>query len=236
MEAISNKSPEPIDRPRLIISTTGSLFIFVLCLFLPAGTLAWRRGWLFLVVVTAASLLSTLYLRQVNPDVIAGRVNRHERWRPWDLLLMLLVGLPAMLAIPIVSALDDGRYGWSHVPWWGCLVGYALMMAGFVGMTWAMSVNKFFEPSVRIQTDRDHKVIDTGPYGIIRHPGYAFGFMLFLGMPLAMGSLWALIPAVMLCPLLIVRTVLEDRTLQNELAGYKEYSQRVRYRLIPGVW
>jgi protein-S-isoprenylcysteine O-methyltransferase Ste14 len=144
--------------------------------------------------------------------------------------------LPTMLAIPIVAALDDGRYHWSHVAWWGCLLGYALMSIGFVGVTWAESVNKFFEPSVRIQTDRGHSVIDVGPYAIIRHPGYAFGFLLFLGMPLALGSLWALIPAVMLCPLLVTRTVLEDRTLQNELPGYKEYAQRVRYRLIPGIW
>jgi protein-S-isoprenylcysteine O-methyltransferase Ste14 len=165
--------------------------IFVLCLFLPAGTLAWRRGWLYLVVVTAASLLSTLYLQRVNPDVIAGRVNRHERPRLWDLLLGLLVALPTMLAIPIVAALDDGRYHWSHLPWWGCLLGYALMSIGFIGVTWAESVNKFFEPSVRIQTDRGHRVIDTGPYGIVRHPGYALGYPLFLGMPLALGSLWA---------------------------------------------
>jgi protein-S-isoprenylcysteine O-methyltransferase Ste14 len=230
------RQPEAIDRRRLLISTTSSSLILILCLFLPAGTWAWSRGWLFLVVVTAASLLSTLYLRRVNPDVIAGRVNRHERPRLWDLLLGLLGLLPTMLAIPIVAALDDGRYQWSHVPWWGCLVGYALMIAGFFGMTWAMSVNKFFEPSVRIQTDRGHKVIDTGPYAVIRHPGYAFGFLLFLGMPLVLGSLWALIPAVMLSPLLVARTVLEDRTLQNELPGYKEYAQRVRYRLLPGVW
>src|SRR5262245_52181280 len=181
-----SRQPEPINRRRLIISTTASLLILVLCLFLPAGTWAWSRGWLFLVVVTAASLLSTLYLRRVNPDVIAGRVNRHERPRLWDLLLGLLGFLPMMLAIPIVAALDDGRYQWSHVPWWGCLVGYAMMIAGFFGMTWAMSVNRFFEPSVRIQTDRGHRVIDT-PYAVIRHPGYAFGFLLFLGMPLALG-------------------------------------------------
>jgi protein-S-isoprenylcysteine O-methyltransferase Ste14 len=230
------RQPEPIDRRRLIVNTIASMLILVLCLFLPAGTWVWTRGWHFLGVLLASSTLLTLYLLRVNPDVIAGRVNRHEGWRPWDLLLMLLVGLPAMLAIPIMAALDDGRYHWSHVPWWGCLLGYALMSIGFVGVAWAESVNKFFEPSVRIQTDRGHRVIDVGPYAIIRHPGYAFGFLLFLGMPLALGSLWALIPAVILCPLLVVRTVLEDRTLQNELPGYKEYALRVRYRLVPGVW
>jgi protein-S-isoprenylcysteine O-methyltransferase Ste14 len=105
-----------------------------------------------------------------------------------------------------------------------------------VGVTWATKVSKFFEPLVRIQTDRGHKVIDTGPYAIVRHPGYAFGFLLFLGIPLALGSLWALIPAILLLPLLFVRTIWEDQTLREELMGYEEYTHRVRYRLIPGVW
>jgi protein-S-isoprenylcysteine O-methyltransferase Ste14 len=219
-----------------VISTTASMLILVLCLFLPAGTWAWTRGWLFLGVLLASSTLLTLYLLRVNPDVIAGRVNRHEGWRRWDLLLGLLVALPTMLAIPIVAALDDGRYHWSRLPWWGCALGYALLLVGFAGLTWAQAVNKFFEPSVRIQTDRGHRVIDTGPYAIIRHPGYAFGFAFFLGIPLALGSLWGLIPAMIMNGLLVVRTVLEDRTLHNELPGYEEYAQRVTYRLIPGVW
>jgi protein-S-isoprenylcysteine O-methyltransferase Ste14 len=225
-----------MDRRRLITSTLSSLLILVLCLFLPAGTWSWFRGWLFLMVLVATSVVSILYLRRVNPDVIAGRVNRHERPRRWDLLLGLFFFLPTMLAIPIVSALDDGRYHWHFVPWWGCVLGYALMITGMVGLTWAQSVNKFFEPSVRIQTDRGHKVIDTGPYAIVRHPGYAFGYPFFLGMPLALGSLWGLIPAVLLCPLLVLRTIWEDQTLRKELPGYQEYTQRVRYRLIRGVW
>jgi protein-S-isoprenylcysteine O-methyltransferase Ste14 len=231
-----DRSPEPIDRRRLITSTVSSLLIFILCLFLPAGTWAWFRGWLFLVVLVAASVLVTLYLRRVNPDVIAGRINRHERPRRWDLILGLFLILPTMLAIPILAALDDGRYHWSHLPWWGCVLGYILLITGMVGLTWAQSVNRFFEPSVRIQTDRGHRVIDTGPYAIIRHPGYAFGYLFFLGIPLALGSLWALIPAILTGLLLVVRTVWEDRTLREELPGYREYAQRVRYRLVPGVW
>ena len=236
MDAFGNQSREPIDRRRLIISTPSSLLVLVLCLFLPAGTWAWTRGWLFLGVLLVSSIPLSLYLLRVNPDVIAGRVNRHERPRRWDLLLGLLVALPAMLAIPIVSALDDGRYHWSRLPWWGCALGYALLLVGFAGLTWAQAVNKFFEPSVRIQTDRGHHVIDTGPYAIIRHPGYAFGFAFFLGIPLALGSLWGLIPALIMSGFVVVRTILEDRTLQNELPGYKQYAERVRYRLIPGVW
>jgi protein-S-isoprenylcysteine O-methyltransferase Ste14 len=97
-------------------------------------------------------------------------------------------------------------------------------------------LNKFFEPTVRIQTDRGHKVIDTGPYAIVRRPGYLSGFLVFIGMPLSLGSVWALIPGILLCLLLIVQTIWEDQTLRNELTGYREYAQKVRYRLIPGVW
>src|SRR5262245_14103141 len=134
--------PESIDSRRLIISTTASLMILVLGLVVPAGTWAWFRGWLFLVVAVGASVISTLYLRRVNPDVIAGRVNRHVKPRRWDLLLGLLAFLPMMLAIPIVAALDDGRFHGSHPPWWGCLVGYAVMITGFVGVTWAATIGR----------------------------------------------------------------------------------------------
>jgi protein-S-isoprenylcysteine O-methyltransferase Ste14 len=230
------RRPEPIDRRRLVTSTILSLLILVLCLFLPAGTWAWFKGWLFLVVIVGASVVITLYVRRVNPDVVAARVNRHTGTKRWDLVLGMIFILPTMLAMPILAALDDGRYHWFPVPWWGCALGYGLLIAGMAGVTWAESVNKFFEPSVRIQTDRGHHVIDTGPYAIVRHPGYVSGFLVFIGMALALGSLWALIPAILLCLLLVLRTVWEDQTLQEELAGYKEYAMRVRYRLVPGVW
>jgi protein-S-isoprenylcysteine O-methyltransferase Ste14 len=228
-------TPEPTDRRRLILSVGWSLLIYVLCLFLPAGTLAWFKGWLFFVVTVAASVLITVYLHRVNPDVVAARVNRHEGTKGWDRVLLSLF-LPALVSILPVAALDDGRYHWFTVPWWVCGIGYVLLIAGIVGVTWVESVNKFFEPTVRIQTDRGHTVIDSGPYAIVRHPGYVSGFLVFIGMPLSLGSLWALIPAGIACLLLVVRTILEDRTLRTELPGYEEFAQRVRYRLIPGVW
>jgi protein-S-isoprenylcysteine O-methyltransferase Ste14 len=150
MAAIGDQPHEPIDRRRLVISTTASMLILVLCLFLPAGTWAWSRGWLFLVVTVGASVVSGMYLRRVNPDVIVGRVNRHKWTKRWDLLLGLVGFLPTILAILIVAALDDGRYHWLPVFWWGCVQGYALLIIGMVGLTWAESVNKFFEPGVRI--------------------------------------------------------------------------------------
>ena len=227
--------PESTDRRRLIASAVWTLLISLLCLFLPAGTWAWWRGWLFFLVVVAASVVISLYLRRTNPEVIAARVNRHEGTKGWDRLLLGLY-LPALVSIFPVAALDDGRYHWSQLPWWACLLGYALVLAGLAGLTWAESVNKFFEPTVRIQADRGHHVIDAGPYAIVRHPGYAAALFLVLGMPLSLGSCWALIPAVISYLILIVRTALEDRTLRGELPGYEEYAQRVRHRLIPNIW
>ena len=234
LDMTSNK-PEPTDRRRLFLGVGWTLLIFLLCLFLPAGNWAWARGWLFFVVVVGTSILITLYLRRVNPDVIAARVNRHEGTKGWDRWLLGIL-IPAIVSILPVAALDDGRFHWSHVPWWVCGIGYVLLVAGLAGMTWAESVNKFFEPTVRIQTDRGHRVIDTGPYAIVRHPGYVAACLLFMGMPLSLGSFWALIPAVLSCLLLVLRTIWEDRTLRDELVGYEEYTQRVRYRLVPGVW
>jgi protein-S-isoprenylcysteine O-methyltransferase Ste14 len=229
------RQPEPMDRRRLFLNLGLSLLLIVLCLFLPAGTWMWARGWLFLFVLVVASIVGTLYLRRVNPEVIAARINRHEGTRRRDRNLGVIF-LTTVMAIPILAALDDGRFHWLPVQWWVCLIGYTFLIAGLAGMTWAQSVNKFFEASVRIQTDRGHKVIDNGPYAIIRHPGYAAGYLIFVGMPLALGSLWALVPVILLCPLLVLRTVWEDQMLREELAGYKEYAQRVRYRLLPGVW
>lgn len=226
---------EKVDRRRLIASTAMTLVILTPLLFVPAGTWAWDRGWLFLAVLVASGVGLGIYLQRINPEVIAARVNRHQGTKPWDrwvvgLLLILMVSI-----IP-VAALDDGRYRWSDAPWWVCGVGYAVLLAGVARLGWAESVNKFFEPTVRIQTERGDHVIETGPYAIVGHPGYAAAFLLVLGMPLSLGSYWALVPAVASYLVLVVRTVLEDRTLHAELPGYREYAQRVRYRLIPGLW
>jgi protein-S-isoprenylcysteine O-methyltransferase Ste14 len=229
------RQPEAIDRRRLVLSLWLTLLIFLLCLFVPAGTLAWFRGWLFFFVMVGTMIPVFLYLRRVNPDVITARINRHKGTKRWDLILMGIF-YPSLIAVLILAALDDGRFHWFHVPWWVCGIGYVLLIAGIAGLTWAESVNKFFERTVRIQTDRGHKVIDTGPYAIVRHPGYVSGCLFVIGMSLSLGSVWALIPAILSCVVLIVRTILEDRTLREELAGYEEYAQRVRFRLVPGVW
>jgi protein-S-isoprenylcysteine O-methyltransferase Ste14 len=171
----------------------------------------------------------------VNPEVMVARSRFHEGTKRWDKILLCFY-FPAMLAVVPVAALDDSRFHWFPVPWWVCGVGYALLLAGIGIVTWAEGVNKFFEVTVRIQAERGHSVIDTGPYAIVRHPGYVGAILTAIGMALSLGSLWALIPAGFASMLLIVRTQWEDQMLQEELNGYKEYAERVRYKLIPGAW
>ncbi len=227
--------PERINRRRLALYLLGIPLFFVLFLFVPAGTWAWPKGWLFLGVLLVAGALGAWCVWRVNPELYAARINPHRGTKPWDKVLIAFA-IPAMLAIFPVAALDDGRFHWYPVSWWVSGAGYVLFLAGMGLVTWAEAVNKFFEPTVRIQTDRGHKVIDTGPYAVVRHPGYVGGILFCVGTALCLGSLWALVPAGQASALLVLRTRWEDQTLQAELPGYKEYARRVRYRLIPGVW
>jgi len=230
-----DQKPEGINRRRLVLSVLGILLFFALFMFLPAGTWAWEKGWLFVLVMLASGVVSIIYLWRVNPELVVARINPHQGTKRWDKALLGLF-IPSFLAILPVAALDDGRFHWLPVPGWVCALGYGLLLLGMVLLTWAQAVNKFFEPTVRIQADRGQRVIDSGPYALVRHPGYASCFPLTVGIALCLGSLWALIPAGLSCLVLILRTQWEDQTLQAELAGYKEYTERVRSRLIPGVW
>jgi protein-S-isoprenylcysteine O-methyltransferase Ste14 len=208
---------------------------FALCLFLPAGTWAWQRGWLFVLVFIVTMVLSAVALWLVNPDIYVARSRIRKDTKRWDKILLPFI-LLAMGAILPVAALDDGRFHWFPTAWWVVALGYFLCLAGFALTAWAQAVNRFFEPTVRIQTDRGHKVIDSGPYAFVRHPGYVAAMVMFAGLALSLGSLWALIPAGIASALLVLRTRWEDDTLQAELPGYNEYSQRVRRRLMAGIW
>jgi protein-S-isoprenylcysteine O-methyltransferase Ste14 len=188
----------------------------------------------FISLFVGTLMIAGLYLWRVNPEVVSARIRFHRGTKRWDRILLCFL-LPAVYAVFLIAALDGGKHR-LPVPWLVRGIGYVLFLIGVGILTWAQSVNKFFEKTVRIQTDRGHKVIDTGPYAIVRHPGYV-GFMLFfVGGAVCLGSLWALIPAGLASTLLVLRTRWEDQTLQAELPGYKEYAQRVHCKLIPGVW
>jgi protein-S-isoprenylcysteine O-methyltransferase Ste14 len=213
----------------------ATLVILAVFLFVPAGRVTWTRGWAFLLVFTLLMASGIIYFRRVNPEMFAVRREVHRGTKGWDKVVIRLL-LVAVCVVPLVAALDDGRFRWSRMSWLPVGLGYLLLVTGWIVIAWAETVNVFFEPGVRIQAERGHRVIDTGPYAIIRHPGYFASFLLFIGVALSLGSWWALIPAAFASLLLILRTIWEDRTLHAELPGYAAYAKRVRFRLIPGVW
>jgi protein-S-isoprenylcysteine O-methyltransferase Ste14 len=219
---------------RLAVVVVASPLLMAWGLFAVAGTLDWWQGWLYSAVVLAVNSVIVPYTWRVNPDLVVAR-SRFRFAKGWDKVLTCFL-VPSLMAIFVVAALDSGRFHWLPIPWWACAAGYVLYLLAIVLLTWVGAVNKFAEPGVRIQTERGHKVIDTGPYAIVRHPGYVATMPLFAGTALALGSVWALLPASVVSVLLLLRTQWEDQTLQAELPGYKEYTQRVRYRLVPGLW
>ena len=151
-------------------------------------------------------------------------------------MLAPLMALSVSFPLVIVAGLDH-RYGWSPVfsPWLN-VFGFVLISLGYAFASWALVENRFFFTTVRIQTERGHVVCDSGPYRIMRHPGYAGNIPPLLGIVLALGSVWALVPAAVALIITVIRTVLEDQTLKDELPGYREYARRVHYRLIPGIY
>jgi protein-S-isoprenylcysteine O-methyltransferase Ste14 len=219
-----------------LVSLAVTLLLMGVVLFWSAGTLRWPHGLLFLAVFVFLTLFAMAWLWRVNPEIfVARRRLTGQGTKRWDLVLVWIL-LATFLATLIAAGLDDGRFHRAPAPPWAVLTGYILVLAGFSGSGWAQAVNRHFEPSVRIQSDRDHHVITTGPYAYVRHPGYIFGIMLTFGTALALGSLWALLPAVLVVVVLAIRTRLEDATLQRELPGYAEFAARVRYKWIPGIW
>ena len=203
-------------------------------LFASAGRLDWPAAWTYVAGWFVAFVVMTL-IGVWNPDLMNERGRRAANVKGWDRVLMAIYG-PMPFVIMAVAGLDAGRLRWSHVP-------LALQIAGFAGLAlalilpaWAMSANAYLSTSVRIQDDRGHQVVTTGPYRHVRHPLYVGTILAWLCTPLALGSWWALIPATVTAALFVVRTALEDRILRQELPGYEEYTQKVRYRLLPGIW
>ena len=227
--------PKPMSRATALAYAIGSPLALGALVFLPAGSLKWVPGWIFVAVLVAAFGGSALVLAKVNPVIYRARSRFQKGTEPWDLALVAVI-LPAMAAEIPVATLDSARMGWSVVPLWAVLLGYALLVGGVAVTAWAQAVNPFFEPGVRIQTERNQRPISNGPYRIIRHPGYAAAIAIFAGLPLALASWWALIPAALASVVLIIRTGLEDRLLRARLPGYPEYAKTTRYRLAPGIW
>ncbi|MCU7920827.1 MAG: isoprenylcysteine carboxylmethyltransferase family protein [Candidatus Thiodiazotropha sp. (ex Dulcina madagascariensis)] len=220
---------------RLLTASITGLVFFAAIIFWPAGRIDWIEGWLYFGLVTTNLLINFVYLRRINPEVIEHRLRLGKGTKLWDKLWSVFF-TPAFLAIYVIAGFDAVRFEWSTMPWWLWPLGFALWLPGNILFTWSMGVNPFFEKTVRIQTERGHRVIDTGPYSYVRHPGY-LGFLGWsLSTPLFLGSWWAFLPALLSIVLIVIRAALEDRTLHEELTGYRDYANRVPYRLIPGIW
>jgi len=208
--------------------------IIGLILFLGSGRLEWVWAWLFLGFSVLQILVNFIFMWRISPELIVERAEGSKGTKPWDRKIAAISAL-LWLAVFLVAALDE-RWAWSTVPLWVNLFGFALLIIGAFLVSWAMLTNAYFSTAVRVQDDRGHTVVTEGPYRIVRHPGYLAMGIVGLSQALLFGSLWALIPVGLVMGPMIVRTTLEDRMLHEELEGYREYAQKVRYRLLPGVW
>lgn len=225
---------QPAAVRRSLAALLITIAVMVALLFAPAGTLDWPLGWLFLFVFILAVLLATATLWCLNPDIFVARSRVQPGTKTLDYFIITLV-MAGFVCIAPVAGLDF-RFGWSRIPQWLVWVGYMLFVLSFAGQAWPQAVNRHFEPGVRVQKDRGQIVIDTGPYAIVRHPGYISASLLAASMAFCLGSWWALLPSAVVVIGLIPRTLFEERTLIAELPGYREYTQRVRYRWVPGIW
>jgi protein-S-isoprenylcysteine O-methyltransferase Ste14 len=217
--------------------STAMLAIMMTVFYASAGRTDIPRSWFLFCVAFVYFVASNLALYRYNPGLLIQRLKLSRKGsKTWDEVLVRVSNLTALLLVPAVAGLDVGRYGWSSLGLPYAVVGVVSLVVSSVIVNWAMIENPYFEPTVRIQNDRGHQVVTTGPYAIVRHPGYLSGILWIASIPLILGSLYAFLPFALYTVLMSLRTDLEDKTLQKELPGYAEYSERVRYRLFPGMW
>lgn len=231
-----NERPQIIG-PRLV----AQLLVFVvgvpLLPLLISRRWSWWEAWTYAALTVAGFAVSRAVAARRHPELVAVRARglRDAQAKSWDRLLSPLTALGGA-AVPLLAGLD-AALGWSPV--FGLplkLAALLVLVGGYALGSYALIENRFFAPLVRIQRERGHEVVSSGPYRWIRHPGYAGALFANLATPLLLDSRWTFLPAVFAAAALVLRTLLEDRTLTQELAGYREYAERVRYRLLPGLW
>ncbi len=220
---------------RWLVRETMGIVMAALILFLSAGRWDWAWGWATVAALALWVGGTALTVIPTHPAVLAERRGPRKGAKGWDTAIMGVVGL-IILAIYLVGGLDV-RYGWtSGLPAAAQIIGVILAVLGYGLVVWATASNAFFSQIVRIQTERGHTVATGGPYRLVRHPGYVGSILAYLGTPIMLGSGPAVVLGIVSAVLMVIRTALEDKTLQAELDGYKAYAVRVHYRLLPGVW
>ena len=225
-------------KDKLMIKLTAMTSIYLafmgVLLFGAAGRLDWPMAWAYMAILA----VSTVFLLALGDrEMLFVRAGKEKGAKKWDRFLAMVSFLLFWPGSTVVAGLDYGRLHLSpSIPMSVRVIAMLAFALGLTFSVWAMVVNKFFVKFVHIQTDRKHTVITNGPYAYVRHPGYAGSLQSFISLPVALGSLWALLPASLGLSLWVVHTYLEDRILHKELDGYNQYASRVRWRLVPGIW
>jgi len=226
--------PTEISIPNILVRWIAIVLVFAILLFVPAGTMNWPEAWIFLGLYITFSIVVGTWMWKNNPGLLVERLHVEKRpGKGWDAALLLAIAA-FFIAIFVLAGIDVFHTHWSSLP----VIAEAF---GFVGiaLAWAlvflvMKENPFVSRTV--QVTESQKVISSGPYRFVRHPMYVGAIVFFLCIPIALGSLYAILPASVGAALFVARTYMEDKTLQKEFEGYKEYAKKVRYRLLPGVW
>jgi protein-S-isoprenylcysteine O-methyltransferase Ste14 len=225
--------------PRIILryairEVMGTVIMGV-ALFWSAGRIDWWPAWALIVVMLAWITATAIVILRVNPDLLAERLGPRKGARSWDMAIMSTIGVTTLVRL-VVAGLDQ-RYGWTRgIPLTAQIAALAVSALGYALAVWATASNAFFSQILRIQSERGHSVATGGPYRYVRHPAYLGTILYELAVPVLLASWWALIVGGLNAILLIIRTDLEDRTLQAELSGYDDYARQVRYRLLPRIW
>lgn len=225
-----------VNLTQVIRQSIGIFVTFALALFLPAGTLAWPAGWLFLGLFFGFYLGVTAWLFKHNPGLLQERMQLGSSdQKGWDKVLF-----PLLLAFPfvwlMVMALDAVHFHWSSLPAWLQGVGVLVLLSSFYLLFLTFRENTYLSTIVRIQADRGHTVVSTGPYHYVRHPMYTGMLAFMIGTPLVLGSGYGIFGSLLFMFILAKRAVLEEQTLRHELQGYPAYMAQVKYRLIPYLW
>jgi len=222
--------------PKIAPFAKIALFIaFIALFFIAAGTLRWLEAWIFLGFFLAATMGLVIWLRKHDPSLLKERMSVKQDVKKWDkTIIRLYSGL--LFIMWLIAPFDAIRFSWSHVPRALQGIAFLILFLSALIIFWAFRENTFLSELVRIQTDRGHKVCASGPYSFVRHPMYLAVILIVLCLPLFLGSFYALLPAALIAALFVLRTSLEDKTLRHELPGYTEYAEKVRWKLVPGIW
>lgn len=226
------KDPSTVRTTRRVLVRFGLAWVFLPLFFLlTGGSLGWWQAWAYCAVLLAPMTVFVLRMLRTDPEFLERRLTMREKERTQRRVISW--GMPIFVALLTLPGLDR-RFGWSAVPVAAEVAGLALCLASYLGVLKVFATNRWAGRTV--ETRPGQEVITTGPYAIVRHPMYSTALLLYLATPVALGSWWALIPAILCVPLLVVRIQNEEEVLVRELAGYAEYRNKVRYRLLPRVW